>query len=97
MRDLLVTAHIHDNHGEKDEHLPPYEGTHRIGTSGPRARCRRKLPLVFELKEQARARPSPRRPSVALGAARSAFDRVEQELPTRAPEAVRRPHARRHH
>jgi sugar phosphate isomerase/epimerase len=27
MRDLVVSAHIHDNHGEKDEHLPPYEGT----------------------------------------------------------------------
>src|ERR1700723_3311755 len=27
MRELAVSAHIHDNHGEKDEHLPPYEGT----------------------------------------------------------------------
>jgi len=27
MRDLVVTAHIHDNHGEKDEHLLPFEGT----------------------------------------------------------------------
>jgi sugar phosphate isomerase/epimerase len=27
MRDLVVSAHIHDNHGEKDEHLVPYEGT----------------------------------------------------------------------
>src|SRR5579862_6944518 len=26
MRDRLVTAHIHDNHGEKDEHLLPYNG-----------------------------------------------------------------------
>jgi sugar phosphate isomerase/epimerase len=25
-RELAVSAHIHDNHGEKDEHLPPYEG-----------------------------------------------------------------------
>ena len=24
MRDLVVTAHIHDNHGEKDEHLLPW-------------------------------------------------------------------------
>ncbi len=23
----MVTAHIHDNHGLKDEHLPPYDGT----------------------------------------------------------------------
>src|SRR6202040_3014088 len=27
LRDLVVGAHIHDNHGEKDEHLPPYDGT----------------------------------------------------------------------
>ena len=27
MRDLVVTAHVHDNHGEKDEHLLPWEGT----------------------------------------------------------------------
>jgi sugar phosphate isomerase/epimerase len=27
MRDLIVTTHIHDNHGEKDEHLFPYDGT----------------------------------------------------------------------
>ena len=27
MRDRIAYAHIHDNHGEKDEHLLPYEGT----------------------------------------------------------------------
>src|SRR5436190_15040646 len=27
MRDLLASVHLHDNHGEKDEHLPPYDGT----------------------------------------------------------------------
>ena len=26
MRDRIVTTHIHDNHGDKDEHLLPYEG-----------------------------------------------------------------------
>ena len=29
MRDLVVTAHIHDNHGLKDEHLAPYEAADR--------------------------------------------------------------------
>ena len=23
----MASAHIHDNHGDKDEHLPPYDGT----------------------------------------------------------------------
>ncbi|HEY1865816.1 MAG TPA: sugar phosphate isomerase/epimerase family protein, partial [Candidatus Acidoferrales bacterium] len=27
MRELTVTSHIHDNHGDKDEHLLPYQGT----------------------------------------------------------------------
>jgi sugar phosphate isomerase/epimerase len=27
MAELTVTSHIHDNHGDKDEHLPPYQGT----------------------------------------------------------------------
>ncbi len=27
VRDLVVTTHLHDNHGEKDEHLLPFEGT----------------------------------------------------------------------
>src|SRR6202022_4780236 len=27
MRDRLASVHLHDNHGEKDEHLPPYAGT----------------------------------------------------------------------
>ncbi|MCX6551577.1 MAG: sugar phosphate isomerase/epimerase, partial [Acidobacteria bacterium] len=28
----LIAAHVHDNHGRKDEHLPPFEGT--IGWPG---------------------------------------------------------------
>ena len=27
MRELISGVHVHDNHGEKDEHLPPYDGT----------------------------------------------------------------------
>src|SRR6202521_1824820 len=27
MRELVASVHLHDNHGEKDEHLPPYDGT----------------------------------------------------------------------
>ena len=55
MRDLVVSAHIHDNHGEKDEHLPPYDGTIAwpaalaILKSAPAAAD---LPLTLELKEK---------------------------------------------
>jgi len=55
MRDLVVTTHIHDNRGEKDEHLFPYEGsidwnaTLKALASAPAPGG---LPLVLELKEQ---------------------------------------------
>src|SRR5580693_5297129 len=26
LRELVAGVHVHDNHGEKDEHLPPYDG-----------------------------------------------------------------------
>lgn len=77
MRDFLVTSHIHDNHGLKDEHLLPYEGSIEWKTALPALPP--DLPLVFELKEKsAYAEPTP--PSVALSAARAAFDRIEQAL-----------------
>jgi sugar phosphate isomerase/epimerase len=83
MREFLVTSHIHDNHGEKDEHLLPYEGTIEWKTALPALPA--DLPLVFELKEKpAYAEPAPS--SVALTAVRSAFDRVERALSLESPE-----------
>jgi len=78
LRDLIVSAHVHDNHGEKDEHLPPYEGgidwdraIHLLKTA-PTA-----LPLLLELKEKT----GPDAPSIAeqLAAARKAMDRFEED------------------
>lgn len=74
MRDLAVTAHIHDNHGEKDEHLLPGEGTIDWNatfaelTSAPEP-----LSLVLELKETAPGAP-------ALDAIRAAYDKIEKQL-----------------
>src|SRR6266702_5982798 len=54
LRDLVSSAHIHDNHGEKDEHLPPYDGSIdwpsaiKLLKSG----AQNGLPLVLELKEK---------------------------------------------
>jgi sugar phosphate isomerase/epimerase len=77
MREFLATSHIHDNHGLKDEHLLPYEGTIEWKSALPALPP--ELPLVFELKEKpAYADPAPT--SIALSAARTAFDRVEQAL-----------------
>lgn len=54
MRDLIASSHIHDNHGEKDEHLPPFDGS----IDWPAAIALLKsvpqpnLPLLLELKEK---------------------------------------------
>ena len=92
MRDLVVTAHIHDNHGDKDEHLPPYQGDidwqaalAALGAS-PNAHvpgpapvvARNGIPLVLELKEQpAYADPAPA--SVALEVVRGTFEKIERQ------------------
>jgi sugar phosphate isomerase/epimerase len=73
MRDRIVTAHIHDNHGEKDEHLLPYAGTidwkaALAGIAGAGA-----IPLVLELKEQSAGGPS-------LDEIRATCDKLEDSL-----------------
>jgi sugar phosphate isomerase/epimerase len=77
MREFMATSHIHDNHGTKDEHLLPHDGTIEWKSALPALPP--KLPLVFELKElPAYADPAPT--SVVLSAARTAFDRIERAL-----------------
>jgi sugar phosphate isomerase/epimerase len=78
LRDLVSSVHLHDNHGEKDEHLPPYDGTidwpAAIKTlqSAPQA----DLPLILELKEKTGLEA----PAAAeqLAAARKSLDRFEK-------------------
>ena len=77
LRELVSSVHLHDNHGDKDEHLPPFDGTIdwpaaiELLKTGPDAN----LPLVFELKEKTGADA----PTVAeqLAAARKSLDRFE--------------------
>lgn len=59
MREHLVSSHIHDNHGDKDEHLLPFEGTidwdaalHSF-VDAPQM-----IAMVFEIKGQGAAPPS---------------------------------------
>ena len=54
MRERVVTTHIHDNRGEHDDHLVPFEG--KIDwqmAMRTLAEAPVELPLVFELKEPA--------------------------------------------
>jgi sugar phosphate isomerase/epimerase len=78
LRELVSSVHLHDNHGEKDEHLPPYDGSidwpSAIETlqSAPQT----SLPLVLELKEKT-GHEAPT-PSEQLAAARASVDRFEK-------------------
>jgi sugar phosphate isomerase/epimerase len=83
MRERVVTAHIHDNHGDKDEHLAPFEGT--IDWPDALAALPHDTPLVLELRApgQAFGADLPE-PAALLEAARGALDRLEQTQPARA-------------
>jgi sugar phosphate isomerase/epimerase len=79
LRDSLAAVHLHDNHGEKDEHLPPYEGSIDWPTAismlktAPNAAT---LPLTLELKERS-GTDAPSTPEL-LAAARSSLDLFEK-------------------
>jgi sugar phosphate isomerase/epimerase len=51
VRDFVATTHLHDNHGERDEHLLPYEGT--IDWPAALATLPPETPMTLELKEPA--------------------------------------------
>jgi sugar phosphate isomerase/epimerase len=77
--ELVASAHIHDNHGEKDEHLPPSEGSidWTAAVNLLKTTPTENLPLMLELKEKT----GPDAPSLSeqLASARQAMDRVEEE------------------
>lgn len=78
LQELVAAVHLHDNHGDKDEHLPPYEGSIdwpsavKLLKTAPEGV---NLPLTLELKEKA----AHDAPSAAefLASARAAIDRFE--------------------
>ena len=81
LREFVASAHIHDNHGDKDEHLPPYEGTIgwpaavKLLKTVPEVGAN--LPLMLELKEKT----GPEAPTAQqqLDAARKSLDRLEED------------------
>jgi sugar phosphate isomerase/epimerase len=74
MRDQLVSSHIHDNHGDKDEHLLPFDGT----IDWDAALCGfvdapQLIAMVFEIKGQGATPPS-------IEEMRAAYDKMEEKL-----------------
>jgi len=83
MRDRVITTHVHDNHGEKDEHLLPFEGG--IGWDGAlaaMATASNPLPIVLELKEQNQGQPS-------LNQVRAAFDKLEKGFEAKRSRSIK--------
>jgi sugar phosphate isomerase/epimerase len=78
LRDLVSSVHLHDNRGEKDEHIPPYDGTidWPVAIKLLKTAPEPNLPLVLELKEKT----GPEAPSATeqLTAARKSRDRFER-------------------
>jgi sugar phosphate isomerase/epimerase len=77
LRDLVSSVHLHDNRGEKDEHLPPYDGSidWPAAIKTLHVRPQSSLQLVLELKEKT----GPEAPSAGeqLDSARKSLDRFE--------------------
>ena len=79
LRDLVASVHLHDNHGDKDEHFPPYDGSIdwpaavKTLKSAPEGN----LPLILELKEK--IGPEAHSTADQLASARKSLDRLEEE------------------
>ena len=79
MRERAVSTHIHDNHGERDEHLLPYEGTIDWDVALQAiAGATQPLPIVLELKDQGAGTP-------VLDRIAEVFDKLEKGLAKHAP------------
>jgi sugar phosphate isomerase/epimerase len=74
MRDLVVATHVHDNNGEKDEHLLPFEGKINWDTAfDVLSASLHAQPVILEFREQSAHAPS-------LADAIAAFEKLEQAL-----------------
>lgn len=78
MKELVSSVHLHDNHGEKDEHLPPYDGSIEWPSAIKllKSASQDDPPLILELKEKT----GPEAPTIneQLVAARKSLDKFEK-------------------
>jgi sugar phosphate isomerase/epimerase len=77
LRDLVAAVHLHDNHGDKDEHLPPYDGSIDWNAAIPLLKTSpsENLPIVLELKEKFGSDALSATEQLAV--ARASFERFE--------------------
>jgi sugar phosphate isomerase/epimerase len=79
VRHFVATTHLHDNRGERDDHLLPYEGT--IDWNAALAALPPEAPIVLELKEPAATAGSVEVQAFAetLRGVATVFDKFEKE------------------
>jgi len=78
LKDLVASTHIHDNHGEKDEHLPPYDGTIDWAEAVKALKTiPGEVPLTVELKEKTGREAQTL--TEQLAAAAKALERLEKD------------------
>ena len=79
LRELVASVHLHDNHGEKDEHLPPYDGAIDWKSAIPvlKSASENNLAIVLELKEKVGADAPGMTEQLTAG--RAALVRFEKE------------------
>lgn len=80
MREQIVSAHIHDNLGDKDAHLPPYDGSidWLVALKLFRSLPGNEIPLTLELKEKTGPEAPPLLEQIA--AAAKSLDRLEEDF-----------------
>jgi len=80
MREHIASAHIHDNLGDKDAHLPPHDGSIDWPAALKlfRSLPGRDIPLTLELKEK--TGPDATSLSDQITAAAKSLDRLEEDL-----------------
>jgi len=82
MRERIIAVHVHDNNGEKDEHLLPFDGTIDWDAALAGIASVTESPaLVLELKERSVGAPS-------LDQIRAAFDKLEKHLDEKGVSAA---------
>ena len=80
LKELVSSVHLHDNHGEKDEHLPPYDGSIHWPDAIKLLKSAAQnggLPLILELKQKSGHDAATM--SEQLSSARKSLDRFEQD------------------
>jgi sugar phosphate isomerase/epimerase len=78
-RELAVSAHIHDNHGDKDEHLPPYDGSIDWESAVKILKTAAEPDLAFTLELKEKSGHDAPSTAEQLAAASASLDRFERE------------------